>query len=318
MDDWGQMFRRQLKFNEKFFSDRGLDIRELLLEERVKWSKEWILHLERELHEILGETNWKMHRTTVKSVVESNVLEEWIDSFKFLLGLAQLWGFDKDEIVREYARKSSVVEYRYSMDRRLEKVRLSGVKVVGVDIDGVLNDYPGCFLQWVKINEGVHANALRFLKDKVGLRRYLELKRAYRESGEKVNQVVREGSREFLSRLRLLGFAVVALSKRPYWRYHRIYADTLEWFEKNRIVVDAILFHPEKHRKIVEDFPNLVAMVEDDPDVSREVVAIGVPVALVHGELNRGADVVGARRFLGFRGVLEWIEGLTSEEVTSC
>lgn len=312
------MFRRQLEFNERFFEDRELNLYHLSLEERVKWSKEWILHLGRELHEILDETNWKMHRNSVEAVVESNVLEEWVDSFKFLLGLAQLWGFNAHEIVREFGRKSSVVEYRYSMERKLERVRSSEQKVIGVDIDGVLNDYPDCFLQWVKINEGVHANALRFLKDKVGLRRYLELKRVYRESGEKVNQVVREGAREFLSGLRSLGFAVVALSKRPYWRYHRIYADTLEWFEKNRIVVDAILFHPEKHRKIVEDFPNLVAMMEDDPDVAREVVAIGVPVALVHGELNCGADVVGARRFLGFRDAFEWIEGLTSEEVTSC
>lgn len=315
MDDWGKMFRRQLEFNERFFADRGCNLYELSLEERVRWSKDWILHLERELHEILDETNWKMHRTTVKSVVESNVLEEWIDSFKFILGLAQLWGFDEDKIVREFARKSSVVEYRYSMERRLERIRSSGVKVVGVDIDGVLNDYPACFLRWIE-NMGIGcAGGLKVLKEKVGVDRYRELKSAYRESGEKVNQMVKKGARELLNGLQLLGCAVVALSRRPYWRYHRIYADTLEWFERNGMDIDAILFHSEKHRKILNNFSNLVAMVEDDPNVAREVAAIGVPVALVNGELNDGVEVDGAKRFVDLTEVLTWIEGLIAEKI---
>ncbi len=304
------MFQRQLLFNEKFFEDRGLDLHELSLEDRVRWSKEWIIHLEREIYEFLDETDWKMYRSSAGSVVDSNLLEEWIDTFKYLLGLVQIWGFDEYKIVREFARKSSVVEYRYSMEKRLNRVRLSGEKVVGVDVDGVLNDYPDCFLQWVEFEEGIYASNLKILKEKVGYRRYLDLKCEYRESGEKVNQIVEDGAKEFLSELRSLGFAVVALSKRPYWRYHRIYADTLEWFEKNELEVDAILFHPEKHRKIVEDFPNLVAMVEDDPNVAREVVTIGIPVALIDKELNRGVEVFGARRFLDFRGILEWIEGM--------
>lgn len=312
------MFRRQLEFNERFFEDRGLDLRELSIEDRVMWSKDWILHLGRELHEILDETNWKMHQKTVESVVESNVLEEWIDSFKFLMGLAQLWGFGAHEIVREFGRKSSVVEYRYSMERRLESVRSSGVKVVGMDIDGVLNDYPACFLRWIESIGIDCTGGLKVLKEKMGVNRYRELKRAYRESGEKVNQMVKDGARELLTGLRSLGCAVVALSRRPYWRYHRIYADTLEWFDRNGMVVDAILFHPKKHRKITNDFPNLVAMVEDDPNIARKVGAIGVPVALISREFNEDVDASNVKCFSDLRGVFEWIESLLNKKIVSC
>ena len=296
MDRLGRIYERQRDFNRRFLADRGCDLAELSMADRVRWTKEWVLHVEGELHELLREMNWKMHRISSDPVVRSNVLEEWTDCLKFLLGLANVWGFSVEDIVEEFDRKTQVVEFRYGMEQRLRAISPTNDRIVGVDIDGVLNNYPRDFLSWVAAKEDFPGESTGELREHVGARRYQELKDAYRASGAKREQGVREGAKELLDGTRSAGGTVIALSKRPYWRFSRIYADTLEWLDRNGLRADAVLFHAEKHRKILDDFPNLVAMVEDDPAVARELVANGVAVVLVDGELNRGVEVEGARR----------------------
>lgn len=309
--DFPEIWERQRWFNERFFADRKLDLRALSAAEVSTWTKEFVLHIENELHELLRETSWKMHRRSDSSAtVRSNVLEEWVDAFKFMMGLAQVWGFGCQEIVEEFSRKSYVVEYRWQMERRLAAIS-PRTPIVAVDLDGVLNSYPCDFLAWAAVKDDVEpesALSIAALRREVGPKRYSELKDAYRESGEKRNQEVRAGAKELLDGLRSNGFAIVLISKRPYWRFSRIYADTLQWLEENELRVDAVLFHPEKHRKILEDFPGVVAVVEDDPAVAREILSIGKSVILVRGELNDGAVVEGATTVEGPEDALRFIE----------
>jgi len=307
-----EIFETQTAFNRRFFADRGLDLAELSGADRAQWTKQFVLHVEGELHELLRETNWKMHRLEGKRVNRGNVLEEWTDCFKFLLGLANVWGFSASEVLEEFRRKSRVVDYRYGMEQRLRAIS-PGSPVVAVDIDGVLNDYPGCFLRWVSPPAEEPFETLAALREKVGPKRYREIKDEYRKSGAKREQGVRPGAREMLNGLRAAGYSVVLLSKRPYWRFYRIYADTLEWLERNGLRCDAVLFHREKHRKILEDFPNLIAMVEDDPAVAREILSIGVEVFLVEGELNVGAEVPGANRISNVADVVTELEEIGYE-----
>jgi hypothetical protein len=314
-----EIWRRQLAFNRRFFADRGLDLSELSRADRIHWTKQFVLHVEGELHELLRETDWKMHRVAVNPVRRGNVLEEWVDCFKFLLGLANVWGFTEADVLEEFRRKSQVVEYRYGMEQRLRAISPHD-RVVGVDIDGVLNDYPVDFCEWLvrSVPEFSYERRgdvpfLSTVKRELGPRRYLELKDAYRESGEKRTQRVREGAKELLDGTRAAGGTVVLLSKRPYWRFSRIYADTLEWLDRSGLRSDAVLFHPEKHRKIVDDFPGLVVMVEDDPAVAREVLAVGKDVILVEGELNKGVEVPGSRRVPGPAEALAEVSVLLKE-----
>ena len=41
----------------------------------------------------------------------------------------------------------------------------------------------------------------------------------------------------------------------------------------------------------MNDFPEIVAMVEDDPAIAREVRSVGVEVVLVSGPSNAGVDL---------------------------
>ncbi len=187
-----------------------------------------------------------------------------------------------------------MVEYRYKMERRLSAISPTD-PVVAVDIDGVLNDYPAEFCEWLvrtapEFKGRGNVPFLSVARAELGSKRYLELKDVYRESGEKREQRVRSGAKDLLDGLRAHGFTVVLLSRRPYWKFYRIYADTLEWLDHNGLNCDAVLFHREKHRKIIDSFPGLVAMIEDDPKVADEVRAAGYPVILVRSEINAGIE----------------------------
>ncbi|MHC4574029.1 MAG: nucleoside triphosphate pyrophosphohydrolase family protein [Planctomycetota bacterium] len=116
--DFRAIWERQLAFNRRFFADSGVDLGRLSDHELADWSKEFILHVEDELHELLRETSWKMHlRDDTSPAVRSKVLEEWTDAFKFLLGLAQIWGFTPEEAAEEFRRKSKLVEARWEHRR---------------------------------------------------------------------------------------------------------------------------------------------------------------------------------------------------------
>lgn len=307
--DLRKMFDRQREFNVQVFADRNLPLGELSMAERATWTKEFILHVTDELHEFLRETNWKMHRRGVDAPVSrGNLLEEYIDCLKFLIGLGNVWNFTAEEVIEEFERKSRVVEYKYAMEQRLRSLIYAKEGIVAVDIDGVLNWYPADFLRWITAVYGVPAETEAAARNELGPREYLRLKDVYRESGAKRHQVVRDGAKKMLDGLRACGLSVVLLSKRPFWRFSRIYADTLEWLSANGLAHDALLMHPEKHRKIVEDFPDLIAMIEDDPGVARDVADAGVRVILVDSAENEGIDVPDVERVQTPLDVLKLID----------
>jgi hypothetical protein len=317
IDRLEKIVRRNRNFQKRFFADRGLDIDKLSPADMVYWTKDYVLHIEGELHELMGETNWKMHKIGGAPPIISNIKEEWIDSLKFLIGLANIWGFNADDIMEEFERKSQVVEYRYGMEQRLRSISPQD-SVVAVDIDGVLNEYPRVFYNWL-IENAPEFQGRQYLdrltvNEKIDSSRYLELKDIYRQSGAKRYQAVREGARELLNGIRAAGGTVILLSKRPFWKFSRIYADTLEWLDNNGLRFDAVLFDRDKHCKILKDFPGLVAMVEDNPNVAREILSIGKPVVLVRGDMNIGIEVTGAKHADGPIEALNIITELLKEK----
>lgn len=264
--------------------------------EKTELTKEYCLLINDELMEFLRETNWKVHRKGYGDgrFIVSNMMEEWIDIFKYWLSLGQLWGFTPEDLIQEYYRKSAVVEQRYEQETQLE---FEAGKVAGVDIDGVLAQYPEGFLDFVNGKLGTNYTA-------EGLKEYNlyeafdipvpimeQLKDEFRSTGRKRHLPVIPGAKEFLETLRAKGYQIVLLSARPYKQYKRIFADTQEWLKKNQLPYDAILWDENKCVKLLREFgqDTVSFFVEDHLGQANDVARLGCKVYLLEKSYNQGA-----------------------------
>ena len=103
MDKLKEIFKIQKEFTERFFNDKhGLSIEDIIKDKelKIKWNKEYVLALSKEVYEVLDEIDWKMHTSKKTEDVNDNVLEECVDVLKYLFGIIQLNGFNVDDLYK--------------------------------------------------------------------------------------------------------------------------------------------------------------------------------------------------------------------------
>ncbi len=88
------------------FGKQFCDFKNLTLEEKEKWTKEFILCCSNELNEILDWINWKHWKTNKKKVNIIEVKYEIIDLLHFVLSLMLVWDMDEKEIFDLYFTKN--------------------------------------------------------------------------------------------------------------------------------------------------------------------------------------------------------------------
>jgi uncharacterized HAD superfamily protein/NTP pyrophosphatase (non-canonical NTP hydrolase) len=288
MEDLKKMWERQRKCDEEI---NGLIETH---EEKQKFTKEIILHLIVEANEILNEINWKHHRKEIfnknNPVNVANIREEIIDVFKYLIIIAQMWGMTPETFIEEFNRKSEVVEQRYKQEKKISL--LKDTKVICIDIDGVLAEYPRGFLDFIERETGKKISAVTYdLYSEVGQiiseEKVKELKHKFRTTGEKRFLPVIVGSKDALLKLKIKGYTIVLLSARPVKQYPRIFADTIEWLKANDLIYDAIIWDEKKEEKIMQEFPKMNFMVEDNGDNALKVAKKGFKVYLFDKTYNQ-------------------------------
>ena len=260
MDRLKEIFEIQKLFTEKFFKKQGLSVNKVLKDKelKVKWNKEYVLALSKEVYEVLDEIDWKMHTSKDTEDVNDNVLEECVDVLKYLFGIIQLNGFSVDDLHQKFIDKSKVVEAKFNQEEVMDKIKASNKKIAFIDIDGVLADWPGGFLKWAGYD------SLAQFKSQVNKKEQYRIKSEYRTCGIKGKLDVLDGAEEFMKKT-CEKYNVVLLTARPYKKYFRIYSDTLKWLKDNDICYDAIVFDEEKEKYIINNFdPNQVAFCLDD------------------------------------------------------
>ncbi|MDI6840462.1 MAG: dUTP diphosphatase [bacterium] len=293
--DFKSIWENQLGFNSKLVDFNKVQEDK---EEFQKWNNFYTLALHREVSEVLDTVNWKIHRKEDKPKIKSNTLEELVDCLKYWMCLCQLHGFSLEDIEKEYYRKSDVVVQRHKQEL-VEQINTEGCKVVGVDIDGVLADYPRSFVDFINKELGTNYTMDKVtsydiydclgIPTEIGMR----IKDRYRQTGQKRFIPVIPGAVEFLQELRNLGYKIMLLTARPYPQYKRIFADTMEWLQKNGLVFDSIIFDKKKEERLVKEFgANKIEFFVDDVASNANTIArLGVPCYLVTRPYNVGVSL---------------------------
>lgn len=280
----------QLEFNAKL-----VDIEEIKkdTDEFRKWNNFYTLALSREVGEVLDTTDWKIHRKENKPVIPSNTLEELVDCMKYWMSLCQLHGFSAEEVEEEYYRKSHVVVQRHKQEI-IDVIRASNDKIVGVDIDGVLADYPRSFVDFINDELGTNYDISQVdsydIYGCLGIPKAqgIELKDKYRQSGQKRYIPVCNGAKAMLQGLRDRGYKIMLLTARPYQEYKRMFADTMEWLETNELPYDSIIFDDKKEERLLREFgkDRIEFFIEDYASNANKISDLGVPCYLISRPYN--------------------------------
>lgn len=223
-------------------------------------------------------------------IKEDNLREELIDVFKYWLSISQFWDMTPELFIKEFNRKSEVVEQRYKQEKKLNL--LKDKKIIGLDLDGCIADYPRSYYNFIykktkkRIKDNGSYDVYKNVEKVFGEEKAKKLKREYRESGQKRFIKTINEPDKVTDKLKRKGYKIIILSARPYKEYPRIFADTLEWLKKNKIKYDAILFDEHKEEKIINKFPNLNFMIEDNPNIALKIANKGYKVYLVNHKYN--------------------------------
>ena len=284
-----RIWDNQKQFNKKFFSDINLDIENLTTEEKIHWAKEFYFHINKELTDLVDcLPHWKMHyRNDVEtsSYIKSNLKEEYIDSLKYFMGLGQVLGLSYDDIQTIYEAKTEVVEQKYKQSRIFEQ--LLNTQLIIFDIDGVINNYPDCYLDWVESDTGIRYESMDNIKAQLDIETYENIKEKYRLSGAKRNQDVNLATIETMQKLVEMGETIILYTTRPVSKYKRIYSDTLHWLKKNKIPFEAIFWSDLKKEDVYKLGLKIKFIVEDDMDNARFFNHEGYKVFLIDKDHNR-------------------------------
>lgn len=107
--DFISVWNKQKDFNLNFFDFNIQDV-----DQQQNLTKDFALRMTDEIHELLSKINWKDERFRTINIEKSKILEEWIDVFKYWLGIGNVWGFSMEDFFEEYWRKTEIVNNRYN------------------------------------------------------------------------------------------------------------------------------------------------------------------------------------------------------------
>lgn len=290
MEEIKKIWEKQRSFNDNF-----MNTKEASTSERQAHTKEIVLHMISECDELLSNINWKFHRKeTIENIDRNKILEQLVDIFKYSLTLAQTWNVEPEELITEFYRKSEVVEQKYKQEKKLSL--LTDEKVIGIDIDGVLADYPNGFIKFISEETKTDLSKVvlnkydlyTIISDKIpgGAETLRKLKHKFRIEGHKKNLEVIPGAIDGMKYLKEKGYTIVLLTARPAKEYPRIFSDTIEWLKKYNIPYDAILFDEDKEKRIIKEFPNMKFMIEDAAQNANKIAPEGYKVFLLEKSYN--------------------------------
>lgn len=174
--------------------------------------------------------------------------------------------------------------------------RAKGKKVVAIDIDDVLANSIEEWINFVNHHKREYTPEmiaqwrsrdyvdLYELKKNVPYYYYRLLKAKYRESETKANLPTKEGAVDLTHALHILGYTIIIITKRPDFCSKMTYS----WLNKNSIYYNEVIFSRDKHVVVLEKFPELKFMIEDNRDIANHVGRWNYKVFLLTNKYNRG------------------------------
>lgn len=102
-DKLKDLFERQKKLQDAF----GNYLDNMSVDEKQQYTKDNVLGLLDETHEVLREINWKAWKKKNKPINKEKLKEELADTLHFYINLCLVWEFTSDDIYDAYLEKDN-------------------------------------------------------------------------------------------------------------------------------------------------------------------------------------------------------------------
>lgn len=166
-----------------------------------------------------------------------------------------------------------------------------------VDIDGVLNDYPQTFIDYVNDIRDYNFETLKEIKQNIPYALYKEYKSAYRQSSYKNECSPKFGASELLHYLRSNGYLIYIVTARPLFDYNLL-ENTILWLNRNNLIYDYIYCSAKKDFTIFEKFGHVDFVIDDNCDNINKIYDINgndcIYINMINSE-NVNKDCKGER-----------------------
>lgn len=264
--------------------DLGLDPRHMSDVERRRTTSDLVTLLHEETSDI-GRLSGahKRHLLSTPDMDKHNVGDAIADVLKVTLALAQLHNLDCGDVFEAFKRKTRVVRSKAEGER----MRLThNTKLLCVDMDDVIADLSG----WGETLLKARGTAAHGKHTWDMLEAY---KSEFYSDGRFRELPPVEGAPEALRLLKHHGFTIVIVTARPQWQYKRLYADTLDWLEREQVPHDHILFGKDKvelvHEHLSPAWPT--AFIDDHELNAKSLAKAGIKVMLFDRPHNQGVSI---------------------------
>ncbi|MBO9698638.1 MAG: hypothetical protein J7604_00445 [Sporocytophaga sp.] len=139
------------------------------------------------------------------------------------------------------------------------------VKKISIDIDGIFNDYPHCWVRFINLAIGANFQAKEDARNSLGEQEYERLKSLYRTSEYKANLEVSDEARSFCDHLTNKGYEIIIATSRPLKspKYPGLYDLTYNWLKKNDVPFSSLIYK-ERTDAFLKEVEGVSYHIEDE------------------------------------------------------
>lgn len=155
---------------------------------------------------------------------------------------------------------------------------------ISCDIDGILTDYPNCWLDYLASCCGIRYQSIDDAKRNE--KNYKLFKHKYRISGYKGLLKINASAVNVLSILKYeRNFSIIIATSRPLYSntYPNMYKLTITWLMENHVPFD-FLEYKELSAAYIDKYDKISFHIDDEEKYAIPIAAKGVPVFLVQRE----------------------------------
>ncbi len=157
------------------------------------------------------------------------------------------------------------------------------VRQFSCDIDGILNDYPLCWLRYLAEKCGTLYETVSLAKQHEN--NYRQYKDDYRNSLYKANLPVWRKNRDVINQISSRDFDSIIVTSRPILdnKYPDLYSRTFKWLKNNNISFSDFGFK-EPDACFLDKYPEIKFHIDDDPTYALTVAQKGIKVYLLRND----------------------------------